>query len=152
MPAIAIPILLIHNDLWAALIAFEAGLLLLIYFLRMRWHIRKQSRIYAEEAFYRAYARDRELTLADPLSFAAAHAEAELPFKPERVLMGGRDGALILTGKGLTRGDEIALVAGARGPVASAALEVDPPCIRAKDLDAYPWAGAGFAGRARSRP
>ena len=149
VPAIAIPLLLIHGKHWGWLIAFEGGLLALIYFFRMRIHIRNQSRIYAEEAFYRAYARDRELTLEDPLSFAAAHAEADLPFKPERVLAGGRDGDLVLTGKGLTRGDSIALVAGPSGPVASAALEVPPPCIRARDLDAYAERLAGELQRAR---
>ena len=150
VPAIAIPILLIQGDHWTALIAFEVGMLLLFYFLRMRTHIRKQSKIYAEEAFYRAYARDRGLTLEDPLGFAATHAEAELPFKPERVLAGGPKGDLLLTGKGLTRGDEIALVAGPRGPVASVALDVQPPCIRARDLDAYAERLAGELQRARA--
>ena len=150
VPAIAIPLLLIHGEHWGWLIAFEGGLLLLFYFFRMRSHIRKQSRVYAEEAFFRAYARDRELTLEDPLSFAAAHAEADLPFKPERVLSGGANGDLALTGKGLTRGDEIALVAGPRGPVASAALEVAPPGIRARDLDAYGERLRGELKRARS--
>jgi hypothetical protein len=119
----------------------EIALIAIIFFFSFRSRIRKNSVRYAAEAFYRAYARDRELRLEEPLAFAAAHAEAELPFRPDRVftgtLPGGTQGSLIVSGDGSKRSDRIAVVAGANGPIAVAELESDKPVLSTEDLDVY---------------
>jgi hypothetical protein len=141
IPAAAIPILLAINGqiLWLAV--FEGALLLIVFFFVMRSHVRGGAEKYANEAFFRAYARDRKLTLEDPLHFSAVNAEAGLTFTPERVLAGelpgGASGSLALVGTGLKRADRIAIVAGPKGPVASLPLEVSPPGLSAEDLDGY---------------
>ncbi len=50
-------------------------------------------------------------------------------------MTGGAPGALMLTGDGRKRGDQIALVRGPRGPVATAELNVSAPGISAAALD-----------------
>ncbi|HVO54476.1 MAG TPA: hypothetical protein VMT37_08695 [Solirubrobacterales bacterium] len=141
IPAAAIPILLIVAGNYAVLAAIEAALILILLFFIYRKRVRVNSAKYANEAFFRAYARDRELTLEEPLHFSATHAEAKLPFKPDRVftgmLPGGVNGALVLVGDGSKREDRIAVVAGPKGPVAEAGLEAEPQGLTAKDLDTY---------------
>lgn len=119
----------------------EAALLLLLFAFGLRRVVRVRSDKYAVEAFYRAYAADRNLKLEPPLQFAATHAEAKLPFKPERVLSGnlpgGLEGSLVLTGDGSKRSGRIAMVAGPRGPYADAELKAEASGITAKLLDGY---------------
>ena len=121
--------------------AIEAVLLLLFVFFGLRRVVRGRSEKYAAEAFYRAYAADRNLTLEPPLHFAATHAEAKLPFKPDRVftgtLPGGLEGSLALSGDGSKRSDQIAMVAGPRGPYATEELQAEAGGITAKLLDGY---------------
>lgn len=57
--------------------------------------------------------------------------------KPDRVLGGGVDGALALSGDGSQRSDRIAVIAGPRGPVAEAELQAEEPGLSANTLDAY---------------
>ena len=141
VPGIAIPIVLTSQGLYAVLAGIELALLALVFFFMFRSRVRKAGRKYAEEAFYRAYAQAHGLRLEEPLRFAASHAEAKLPFKPDRVLAGplpgGGEGSLVLSGDGSKRSDRIAVVAGPRGPVAEAALESEAPGLSAKDLDVY---------------
>ena len=141
IPGAAIPIVLSVNGQFVLLAAIEGALLLIIFFFVMRSHVRGGAEKYANEAFFRAYARDRKLTLEDPLHFSAVNAEAGLTFTPERVLSGelpgGAKGSLALVGTGLKRADRIALVTGPKGPVASLPLKVSPPGLSAEDLDGY---------------
>lgn len=141
VPGVALPITLISEQQYALLAAIEIALIALIFFFSFRSRIRKNSVRYAAEAFYRAYAKDRKLRLEEPLAFAAAHAEAKLPFKPDRVftgtLPGGTDGSLIIGGDGSKRSDRIAIVAGSSGPVAEAELQSDKPVLSSEDLDIY---------------
>jgi hypothetical protein len=141
IPGAAIPIVLSVNGQFALLAAIEGALLLIVFFFVMRSHVRGGSEKYAHEAFFRAYARDRKLTLEDPLHFSAVNAEAGLTFTPERVLSGdlpgGTRGSLALVGTGLKRADRIALVTGPKGPTAVLPLEVSPPGLSAEDLDGY---------------
>ncbi len=142
IPLIVVPILLIGAGNWTALVVVEALFLGVILFFTARSHIRGNAVRYGAEAFFRGYARERGLTLPEPLVFAAAHAKAELPFQPERVLAGpiaglGDEAAMIIRGDGSKREDGIALVAGPAGPVASAELRVSPRGISAADLDGY---------------
>jgi hypothetical protein len=121
--------------------AIEAALLLLLILWGVRRVVRGRSEKYAAEAFYRAYAADRGLKLEPPLRFAATHAEAKLPFKPDRVftgrLPGGLDGSLALSGDGGKRSDRIAMVAGPKGPFAEEELQAEAGGITAKLLDDY---------------
>lgn len=87
--------------------------------------------------------------------------DIELPGKPDRVLSGhfdsagaggGVDGALVLVGDGLRRGDRIAFVAGPSGPVASADLNVSAPGVSAAALDEYAQRLAGELAESRGRP
>jgi hypothetical protein len=141
VPGVALPITLIAEHQYALLAAIEIAVVALVFFFSFRSRIRKNSVRYAAEAFFRAYARDRKLRLEEPLPFAAAHAEAKLPFKPDRVftgtLPGGADGSLILSGDGSKRSDRIAVVAGPNGPLAEAELESDTPVLSSEDLDVY---------------
>lgn len=123
-----------------AIALFEAVVISTTTLLAIRSEIDGRSRSCAVEAFWREYARARELELVDALEFAATHAKAELPGKPHRVLSGRFDsvtGSLLITGDGLRRGDSIALVAGSQGPVASADFEASAPGPSAKLLDDY---------------
>ena len=111
-------------------------------FFAFRSRVKSCGTRYAEEAFYRAYAEARELRLEEPLHFAATHAEAKLPFKPDRVFTGPlpngpTTGSLVLVGDGSKRDDRIAVVAGPSGPVAEAELRAEAPGISAKLLDSY---------------
>ncbi|MFI5027347.1 MAG: hypothetical protein ACHQCF_00015 [Solirubrobacterales bacterium] len=94
-----------------------------------------------KEAFYSAYAADRNLTLEPPLHFAATHAEAKVPFRPDRAftgaLPGGLEGSLVLCGDGSKRSDRIAMVAGPKGPFAEDELDAEAAGITAKPLDGY---------------
>jgi hypothetical protein len=121
--------------------AIEAVLLLLLVLWGIRRVVRGRSEKYAAEAFYRAYAADRGLKLEPPLRFAATHAEAKLPFKPDRVftgtLAGGLEGSLALSGDGSKRSDRIAMVAGPKGPFAEEELQAEAGGITAKLLDSY---------------
>jgi hypothetical protein len=141
VPGAAIPILLIVAGNYAALAAIEAVLIAILLFFIFRKKVREGSKKFAAEAFFRAYAKDRELTPEEPLHFAATHAEAKLPFKPDRVFSGplpsGVPGALALVGDGSKRSDRIAVVGGPKGPIAESELESEPPGISAKDLDVY---------------
>lgn len=141
VPAVAIPIVLIANDLILALAIFELAVFLLIAFFSFRSRVRCGAEKAATEAFYRAYATDRELELLEPLGFLATHAEAKLGFKPDRVfsgiLPGGTDGALALSGGGTKRSDRIAVISGPRGPVAEAELQAEEPGLSAITLDSY---------------
>lgn len=94
----------------------------------------------AQGAFYRRYADSHELRGVEPLRFAAEHADAGLPGKPQRVFegsFGGKPGHLMLTGDGRERGQQIALVRGVRGPTAATELNVSAPGISTAALDAY---------------
>jgi hypothetical protein len=142
IPGAAVPIVLSVQGEFALLAAIEVGLLLIFSFFAFRSRVRDCGTQYAEEAFYRAYAKGRELKLEEPLHFAATHAEAKLPFKPDRVLTGPlpggpTTGSLVLSGDGSKRADRIAVVAGPKGPVAEAELRADPPPLSAKTLDSY---------------
>ncbi|HEV7769534.1 MAG TPA: hypothetical protein VGO66_02625 [Solirubrobacterales bacterium] len=141
IPAAAIPIILISEGAYLPLALIEGALVLTVFFFSFRSRVRQRSSKYAEEAFYRAYATDRELKLEEPLHFAATHAEAKLPFKPDRVLSGplpgGSNGSLTLTGDGAKRSDRIAIVAGPTGPVAETELQAEAEGISAKLLDGY---------------
>ncbi len=141
IPAAAIPILLAINGAWIWLIAFEALIFLGVAYFAIRGRFRDLSTKYAGEAFYRAYAGDRHLQLTPPLSFSATHAEAGLGFRPDRVfqgqLPGGGSGGLAVCGDGTNRESKIAIVAGPKGPVASAELRSSPEGLSAKDLDDF---------------
>ena len=152
IPGAAIPIVLSVQGAYALLAAIEGALVLIIFFFVFRSRVRKSSQKYAAEAFFRAYAKRRELTLEEPLRFAATHAEAKLPFKPDRVftgmLPGGVNGSLVLVGDGSKRADRIAVVAGPQGPVAESELQAEPQGLSAKDLDTYLEQLAGEAREA----
>lgn len=141
IPGAAIPIVAISNGAYVTLAVIEGALILIIFFFTFRSGVKRNSRKYAEEAFYRAYAQDRHLKLEEPLHFAAAHAEAKIPFKPDRVmsgpLPGGGEGSLVLCGDGSKRSDRIAVVLGPKGPVAEAGLEAEAPGLSTKDLDTF---------------
>lgn len=127
-------------DPLTAVIVFQVILLVPLTILCIRNLINRRSKAGATEAFYRGYAEARDLEPVDPLRFSAEHAKAELPGKPDRVFagrFGGVDGALVLVGDGMTRGDKIALVAGPSGPTATADFEVSAPGISARALDDY---------------
>jgi hypothetical protein len=141
IPGIALPITFIAEGLYVPLAVIEGALIGVTFFFSFRSRVRKSGAKYAEEAFYRAYAAARELRLEEPLHFAATHAEAKLPFKPDRVLSGplpgGSSGSLALLGDGTKRSDRIAVVGGPKGPVAEAELKTDLPSLSAKDIDGY---------------
>jgi hypothetical protein len=122
----------------AAVVVFEVVVLATVGAIVIRHEIKSRSRACAAEAFWTHYARSRRLEAVDPLEFAATHARAGLPGQPERVFAGsveGVDGALVITGDGLKRGDAIALVAGPIGPVARADFEASAPGPSARLLD-----------------
>lgn len=141
VPAAALPITAIANDAYLTLAIFEAVLILIIFFFVFRSQVRKTAKKCAAEAFYRGYAKGREMALEEPRHFAATHVEAKLPFRPDRVLSGplpgGGEGCLCVLGDGGKRSDRIAVVAGPAGPVAESELEAEPQGLSAKDLDTY---------------
>lgn len=141
VPAIAIPLVMLHNDLYLPLAILEAALVLLIATFSFRRRVRDGAGKLAAEAFYRAYAADRGLTAEEPLRFVATHAEAKLAFKPDRVfvgvLPGGINGALALLGDGSKRSHRVAAIAGPKGPVAEAELQAEAAGLSAEALDAY---------------
>lgn len=141
VPGAAIPIILLSEGAYLPLLVIEGVLILIVFFFSFRSRVTAAGAKYADEAFYRGYAASRELTLEEPLHFAATHAEAKLPFKPERVLAGvlpgGTNGSLVLTGDGSKRSDRVAVVAGLQGPVAEAELQAEAPGISAQLLDGY---------------
>ncbi len=94
----------------------------------------------SEEAFREVYAKARDLRPVEPLRFAAEHAQAELPAQLTRVfegIFGGVNGHVILTGSGRTRGDQIALVRGPKGPTAATELNVSAPGVSTAALDEH---------------
>lgn len=141
VPGIALPIVFLSEGFYLPLLLIEGASILIIFSFSYRSRIRKSAAKYAAEAFYRGYAAERELKLEEPLRFAAAHAEAKLPFKPDRVfagpLPGGAAGTLVLAGDGSKRADRIAVVGGPRGPVAEAELQAEAPAISAELIDGY---------------
>ncbi len=141
VPGLAVPLLLIFAKKWALLAAIEIAVIAVIAFFSFRRRVREGAEKYATEAFFRGYAADRELTIEEPLHFAATHAEAKLPFKPDRVFSGllpsGVNGSLALVGDGSKRSDRIAAIGGLQGPIAESELQSEPPGLSAKDLDLY---------------
>jgi hypothetical protein len=141
VPAAAVPILLALAGAWAVLAGLEVVLVAITFFFVFRKEVRQTAQGSAAEAFYRAYAKSHGLKLEEPLHFAATHAEAKLPWKPDRVLAGSLRGhaeaALCILGDGSKRSDRVALVAGPAGPVAESELEAGPKGLSAKDLDTY---------------
>ena len=115
-------------------------LFVVIGFLRYRHVTNDIARKSAAEAFWQGYEEANGLREVDPLGFSAAHAEANLPGKPIRVLeglFGGTPGFLMLTGEGRERGDKIALVRGPRGPIAVADLNLSAPGPSTTGLDEH---------------
>ncbi|MBS1881274.1 MAG: hypothetical protein JST31_17305, partial [Actinobacteria bacterium] len=141
VPGAAIPIVLAVQGAYALLAIIEGVVFLVCFYFLYRSNVKGNGRKYAEEAFFRGYASSRGLTLEEPLRFAATHADAKLPFKPDRVmtgpLPGGGEGSLVLTGDGSKRSDRIAVVGGPAGPVAESELQAEAPGLSTKDLDTY---------------
>jgi hypothetical protein len=141
IPGAAVPIVLAFEGAWTALAAIEIALLLIIAFFIYRKAVRGSGRKYAAEAFWRSYAETRGMRLEEPLHFAATHADAKLPFRPDRVLTGplpgGGEGSFCIYGDGSKRADRAAVVAGPAGPVAESELEAEPQGLTTKDLDTY---------------
>lgn len=141
IPGAAIPILLAIAGSWAALAAIEIGLIAIFAFFIFRKDRRESGRKFAAEAFWRSYAEKRGMRLEEPLRFAATHAEAKLPFRPDRVLAGplpgGGEGCFCVYGDGSKRTDRVAVVMGPAGPVAESELEAEPQGLTTKDLDTY---------------
>jgi len=154
IPGAAIPIVTIVQGAYVVLAVIEGLLVTIIFFFMFRGKVKSDSRKYAEEDFFRSYAEARGLRLEEPLHFAATHAEAKLPFKPDRVmsgpLPGGGEGSLVLCGDGSKREDRIAVVIGPKGPVAEAGLEAEAPGLSTKDLDTFLEQLAGEAREAIS--
>jgi hypothetical protein len=123
-----------------SVLVFEICVVSIVGYFVFRHEVNDRSGLLSVEAFWREYAKARELTSEDPAVFAATHAKAELPGSPTRVLTGAFDGvsgSLMVTGDGLKRGDSIALVGGLSGPTASTDFDVSAPGPSAKALDAY---------------
>jgi hypothetical protein len=141
VPAAAVPILLAVAGQWALLAAFEVLLVAILAFFIFRKDLRQSGSKYAAEAFWRGYAAKRGMKLEEPLRFAATHADAKLPFRPDRVLAGplpgGGEGCFCVYGDGSKRADRVAVVAGPAGPVAESELEAEPQGLTTKDLDTY---------------
>jgi hypothetical protein len=141
VPAAAAPILLAVAGAWLPLAALELLLVAILFFFIFRKEVRQTAEGSATEAFFRGYAKSHGLTIESPLHFAATHAEAKLPWKPDRMLSGalpgGGEGSLCILGDGSKRADRIAVVAGPAGPVAESELEAEPQGLTTKDLDTY---------------
>jgi hypothetical protein len=141
VPGAAIPILLAVAGSWALLAAIEVFLILVFAFFIFRKDRRESGKKFAAEAFWRSYAEKRGMKLEEPLRFAATHADAKLPFRPDRVLVGplpgGGEGCFCVYGDGSKRTDRVAVVTGPAGPVAESELEAEPQGLTTKDLDTY---------------
>ncbi|HXF32770.1 MAG TPA: hypothetical protein VN522_14755 [Solirubrobacterales bacterium] len=141
IPGAALPIVLAVQGAFALLAAIELGLVAIFAFFIFRKDLRESGRKYAAEAFWRSYAEKRGMRLEEPLRFAATHADAKLPFRPDRVLTGplpgGGEGSFCVYGDGSKRADRVAVVAGPAGPVAESELEAEPQGLTTKDLDTY---------------
>jgi hypothetical protein len=141
IPGAALPIILAVQGAWTLLAAIELAIVLVCASFFYRKDVRSSTRKYATEAFWRDYASRRHLKLEEPLHFAATHAEAKLPFRPDRVLAGplpgGGEGCFCVFGDGSKRADRVAVVAGPAGPVAESELEAEPQGLTTKDLDTY---------------
>jgi hypothetical protein len=141
IPGAAIPIVLAVQGAFVVLAAIEAALVLICAFFIYRKDVRESGRKYAAEAFWRSYAESRGMKLEEPLRFAATHADAKLPFRPDRVLVGplpgGGEGSFCVYGDGSKREDRVAVVTGPAGPVAESELEAEPQGLTTKDLDTY---------------
>jgi hypothetical protein len=123
-----------------AVLIYQGILLAIITPLVFRSRTSKVAKRASEEAFYIGYAESHHLKEVDPLRFSAEYAEAGLPAKPVRVfegLFGGTGGHLMLTGDGRTRGDQIALVRGPKGPTATTELNVSAPGVSEAALDGF---------------
>jgi hypothetical protein len=121
-----------------AVLIYQLLLMAIILPLVYRSRTRNLAKKASEEAFWIGYADSHGLRRADPLRFSAEFAEAGLPAEPTRVyegVIGGVPGHLMLTGDGRTRGDQIALVRGPKGPIATTELNVSAPGVSAKALD-----------------
>jgi hypothetical protein len=77
-----------RRHLARSLAAIEGALVAIFAFIIYLKDLRDWSRKYSVEAFWRSYAEARGMRLEEPLRFAATHAEAKLPFRPDRVLAG----------------------------------------------------------------
>jgi hypothetical protein len=153
IPGAALPITFTLEGFYLALALIEAAILLIAFFFLYRSAIRGDGAKLAKEAFFRGYAKSRGLTLEEPLHFMATHADAKVPFKPDRVmtgpLPGGGEGSLLIFGDGTKRADRIAVVGGPAGPLAESELEAEAPGLSTKDLDTYLEQLAGEVGEAR---
>ncbi|MBS1676837.1 MAG: hypothetical protein JST08_05570 [Actinobacteria bacterium] len=151
IPGAAIPIVLGVAGAWGILAAIEGALVAIFTFFIFRKSVRESGRKYAAEAFWRSYAQTRGMRLEEPLHFSATHAEAKLPWRPDRVLAGplpgGGEGCFCVSGDGSKRSDRVAVVTGPAGPVAESELEAEPQGLTTKDLDTYL---EQLAGEARS--
>lgn len=156
VPGAAIPIVLAVQGAYALLAAIEAALFVIVFFFLFRSAIKGGGQRWAAEAFFRGYANSRGLALEEPLRFAATHADAKLPFKPDRVmtgpLPGGGEGSLVISGDGSKRSDRIAVVGGPAGPLAESELESEAPGLSTKDLDTYLEQLAGEMREAQQHP
>jgi hypothetical protein len=137
---VVVPILLIGAGRWGLLALIECIALVAVSVIFFRHTVQSSSKHYAEEAFFRDYAGTRGLEQIPPLTFAAQHAQAKVPFKADRVLAGPVPGlpqaAVAIKGAGRKRGDVIAVVAGPSGPFAQEPLETTGPGLTAEQLEA----------------
>ncbi len=123
-----------------AVLVYQVILAVVVGTLVFRSRTKQVAARASEDAFYIEYAKARGLREVEPLRFAAEHAEANLPAKPVRVFagsFGGVPGHLMLTGDGRERGQQIALVRGPRGPIATTELNVSAPGISVAALDGF---------------
>jgi hypothetical protein len=141
IPGAAVPILLAVAGAWGPLALIELALIAILAFFILRKDLRESGSKYAAEAFWRSYAQKRGMKREEPLHFAATHADAKLPFRPDRVLAGplpgGGEGCFCIYGDGSKRADRVAVVAGPAGPVAESELQAEPQGLTTKDLDTY---------------
>ena len=81
------------------------------------------------------------MKLEEPLHFAATHAEAKLPWKPDRSSSdrcpARRKARSASSATDRSAPTAIAVVAGPAGPVAESELEAEPQGLTARDLDTY---------------
>jgi hypothetical protein len=137
----AIPIFAVVNHSLGPLLIGEGVLFLIVFLLVYHSKANKLAENASREAFFEGYAASRKLKLEDPLEFAATHAQAGIPFKPEHVvsgrLPGGIDASLAWEGTGAKRSDKIAVIGGEKGPIASCELKSETPVLSAADLDRF---------------
>lgn len=156
VPGAAIPIILLVDGSYALLAAIEGALFLICFYFLFRSAIKGGGEKWAAEAFFRGFAKSHGMALEEPLHFAATHADAKLPFKPDRVmtgpLPGGGEGSLVIYGDGSKRKDRVAVVGGPSGPVAESELESEAPGLSTRDLDTYLEQLSGEMREAQQRP